>query len=331
MESAEKNVLTHASLFSGIGGFDLAAHAMGWANVLHCEINPFCRKLLTYYWPEATSYHDITQTDFTIHRGEIDILTGGFPCQPFSLAGKRKGTADSRHLWPQMLRAIKEIQPRWVVGENVRGIVNWSGGLVFEQVQADLETEGYEIFPFLLPACAVNAPHRRDRIWFVAYRYGNGCKRRNSEHEKYTSEGGEYELNDFEQIDPENPNGCGCLHGELKKGQSQKREFGNTCTGNNERICSKTGVISDNNCKRPPRKKHRNAKPEIYTDNDTRNDWQNFPTQSPVCGGNDGLPTELDGITLSKWRNETIKAYGNAVVPQVVLQIFKAIAQYEKL
>ena len=160
--------LTHGSLFSGIGGFDLASEWMGWENVFHCEWNEFGKKVLKYYWPNAISYDDITKTDFTIHRGTIDILTGGFPCQPFSMAGKRKGTEDDRHLWPEMLRAIREIQPRFVVGENVPGLVNWDGGLVFEQVQADLENEGYEVQTFILPTCGVNAPHRRDRVWFVA-------------------------------------------------------------------------------------------------------------------------------------------------------------------
>src|SRR5690606_35307339 len=160
--------MRHGSLFSGIGGFDLAAEWMGWENVFHCEKEKFCQQVLNYYWPKATLHEDIRNTDFTIYRGLIDILTGGFPCQPYSTAGKRLGKEDDRHLWPEMLRAIREISPRWIVGENVRGLTNWNGGLVFDEVQADLESEGYEVIPFLLPACAVNAPHRRDRVWFVA-------------------------------------------------------------------------------------------------------------------------------------------------------------------
>ena len=162
--------MKHGSLFSGIGGFDLAAHWMGWENVFHCEIEPFPRKILKHYFPNSICYEDIKQTDFTIHRGKIDIITGGFPCQPYSAAGLRKGKEDERHLWPEMLRVIREIQPRWVVGENVLGLINWSEGLVFEEVQLDLEAEGYEIQPYILPAAAKNAPHRRDRVWFVANR-----------------------------------------------------------------------------------------------------------------------------------------------------------------
>jgi len=172
--------MTHGSLFSGIGGFDLAAEWMGWENKFHCEWNPFGQKVLHHYWPQAEQFTDITKTDFKKYANKIDVLTGGFPCQPYSSAGKRLGKADDRHLWPHMLRAIKEIQPRWVVGENVLGLVNWSGGLVFHEVQTDLEAAGYEVFPYVLPACGVNAPHRRDRIWFVAYAkndgYGRGDK-----------------------------------------------------------------------------------------------------------------------------------------------------------
>jgi DNA (cytosine-5)-methyltransferase 1 len=131
--------MRHGSLFSGIGGFDLASEWMGWENVFHCEWNEFGQKVLKYYWPKAITYNDITKTDFSIHRGTIDILTGGFPCQPYSTAGKRLGKEDERHLWPEMLRAIREIQPSFVVGENVRGLTNWNGGLVFDEVQADLE------------------------------------------------------------------------------------------------------------------------------------------------------------------------------------------------
>jgi len=119
--------MKHGSLFSGIGGFDLAAEWCGWENIFHCEWNPFGQKVLKHHFPNSISYNDITKTDFSIHRGNIDILTGGFPCQPYSTAGLRKGKADERHLFPEMLRAIKEIQPTWVIGENVRGLVSWGG------------------------------------------------------------------------------------------------------------------------------------------------------------------------------------------------------------
>jgi len=262
--------MKHGSLFSGIGGFDLAAEWMGWENKFHCEWNPFGQTILKHYWPNAKSYEDITKTDFTIHRGDIDILTGGFPCQPYSTAGKRLGKADERHLFPEMLRAIKEIRPRWVIGENVRGLVSWDNGLVFDEVCADLEGEGYEVQPFIIPAASVNAPHQRYRIWFVGFR-NDYVKDANSIGQKWG----------LHARESENANGK-----QFSKSNSQ------------------------------------------YMQNDT---WKNFPTEYPLCNGNDGLSKRLDGITFSKWRSESIKAGGNAIVPQVALQIFKAINEYETI
>ena len=162
--------MTHGSLFSGIGGFDLAAEWSGWKNLFNCEWEEFPRKVLKHHFPNAQQYGDIKEFDATDYHGRIDILSGGFPCQPFSVAGKRKGTEDERHLWPEMLRIIGECQPRWVVGENVRGLVSWSDGLVLEACYSDLENLGYSVQSFIIPACAAgNAPHRRDRVWIVAH------------------------------------------------------------------------------------------------------------------------------------------------------------------
>jgi DNA (cytosine-5)-methyltransferase 1 len=279
--------MRHGSLFSGIGGFDLAAQWMGWDNIFHCEWNEFGQKVLKHHFPNSISYHDITQTDFTIHRGGIDILTGGFPCQPYSSAGKRLGKEDDRHLWPEMLRAIREIQPTWVVGENVFGLVNWSKGLVFDEVQSDLEAQGYEVQPYVLPACAVNAPHRRDRGWFIAYRTDSGI-----EGERQERKDSVYESKSFTDTDSAN-----------NKTRTQRKILGQSYR-------KKTNGHSNVECSKQ---------------------WENFPTQSPICSRNDGVSYRLDNITFSKWRNESIKAYGNAVVPQVVFQIFKSIEQFKSL
>lgn len=300
--------LSHGSLFSGIGGFDLAAEWAGWQNAFHCEWNEFGQKILKHYWPKAISYGDITKTDFTIHRGTIDVLTGGFPCQPYSLAGKRKGKEDERHLWPEMLRAIREIQPTWVVGENVAGLLSWNGGLVFDEVQADLEAAGYEIQPVILPACSVNAPHKRERIWFIAYNSNARIKGL-----QFRRENGIYE---FEPI--ANPNSSSTRNEIQTGGHLLASDVFTNANGwgLEERICGELGKPKTNS----------NAY-KLYN----CNEWANFPTQSPICSGNDGISGKLDGITFPKWRNESIKAYGNAIVPQVAYQIFKAINEYEGL
>lgn len=116
--------MTHASLFSGIGGAEIAAAWLGWENLFHCDINEFGRKVLGYWFPQSKEYNDIKTTDFTEWRGRVDVLTAGFPCQPFSVAGKRRGADDDRYLWPETLRAINEIRPAWFVGENVFGIAS---------------------------------------------------------------------------------------------------------------------------------------------------------------------------------------------------------------
>lgn len=190
--------MNHASLFSGIGGAEVAASMMGWQNLFHCEIQEFPRKVLDYWFPNSESYEDITKTDFTKWHGKVDVLTGGFPCQPFSLAGRRKGADDNRYLWPQMLRAIRQIHPTWFVGENVAGIKTMvescqvtqvgrsdylfeenhlyreESRFTLDKICADLEAEGYSVQPFVIPACAIGAPHRRDRVWIVAHTQCDG-------------------------------------------------------------------------------------------------------------------------------------------------------------
>lgn len=243
--------MTHASLFSGVGGFDLAAEWMGWTNAFHCEIKPFCRRILNYYWPDAHSYADITQTDFTRWEGRIDVLSGGPPCQPYSVAGEQLGTADERHLWPEMLRAIREIEPRWVVCENVRGIVGWSNGLVFETLHTDLEREGYEVQAFVLPAAGVGEEHRRERMFLVAHAAA------------YRVEG--HAKEPF-QRQPDVP-------------------------------CCPAGGRPQNVRKRPSEGQYLHG------------------------GVRDGISNRL--------YNECIEGYGNAVVPQVILQLFKTIHAYD--
>ena len=162
--------MKHLSLFSGIGGFDLAAEWAGFENVGQVEKDQFCLQVLKKNFPHVPKFKDIKKFGKTDLTGRVDIITGGFPCQPFSQAGARGGTSDARHLWPEMLRVIRAFKPSWVVAENVRGLLTIQVGLVFEQVCIDLENAGYEVQPIIIPAVSVNAPHRRDRIWFIAHR-----------------------------------------------------------------------------------------------------------------------------------------------------------------
>lgn len=428
--------MNHASLFSGIGGAEVAASMMGWQNLFHCEIQEFPRKVLDYWFPNSESYEDITKTDFTKWHGKVDVLTGGFPCQPFSLAGRRKGADDNRYLWPQMLRAIRQIHPTWVVGENVAGIKTMvescqvtqmgrtdylfeenhlyreESRFTLDKICADLEAEGYSVQPIVIPACAIGAPHRRDRVWIIAHRsdpmaetvqqegQDGICSARPSPHT---------------QCDGHSPQGHGNQRARAKKSkkrknrpQSRSRRHGSGKTlahalqhrshqvhqdhqsqfpdgarsnslggqwssshsyGNGGKTLQPGEGTERTGCKRDVQPKERSTSPE-WTDRLSRlqrhdahaiserlegmyqswgeeserkcvwrdfarhceeGHWKHFPTQSPVCRGNDGIPFDVDSLTISfpKWRQESIKAYCNAWVPQVAYEIFRAIEAEE--
>ncbi len=276
-------VLRHGSLFSGIGGFDLAAQWMGWENVFQCEIDNYCQKVLTKNFPNTVKYHDIKQFNGEYYRGTIDVLSGGFPCQPYSIAGQRKGTEDDRHLWPEMLRIIGEIQPRWVVGENVPGLLNWEGGLVLQQIKTDLENQGFSVFPpAILPACGKNAPHKRDRLWIIAHSE-KGAGNNENRNEGYLTQ----------EIQEKRPD-----------------EFGTFTNSNETRLQGSAFIGSIGSSREDSRKQPTGL---------VCSDFENFPTQPPICGGNDGIPNRMDRIA----------GLGNAIVPQVAYEIFKAIASCE--
>jgi DNA (cytosine-5)-methyltransferase 1 len=160
-------------LFSGLGGFSLGLERTGYfKTIAFCEIDKYCSLILDKHWKGIKIYNDvrkINKEQFDTDGIEYpDIITGGFPCQPFSVAGKQKGTGDDRHLWPEMFRIIKTFKPKFVIGENVKGLINIQDGVVFETVCTDLESEGYEVQAFNIPAAGVGAPHRRERIWIIA-------------------------------------------------------------------------------------------------------------------------------------------------------------------
>lgn len=386
---------THGSLFSGFDAPSVAASWMGWKNAFHCEINSFCNEILKYWFPDSEHYEDITKTDFSQWKGRIDVLTGGFPCQPFSLAGQRKGADDNRYLWPEMLRAIREIRPTWVIGENVAGILTMvqpgeetevgsqtslfgednrkrvllRQEYVVETICKDLEREGYSVQPLLIPACAVGAPHRRDRVWFVAHRTDSRTEDVRQEREdKVLSDGIAPNTNGYGYLSSrtcEESERCRCRNDGESEKRKQSTEWSNGLHGFSR-------DASDPQCPRG-RQVHQEIQPEqpngycIDSNGSKRNvaysysellqyrnsggqegrnsekkpieppycpeDWSRFPTQSPVCGGNDGVPFNVDNLTIpfTKWRQESVKGYGNAIVPQVILEIFKAIEKIEQL
>lgn len=286
--------MNHIGLFEGIGGFSLAARWMGWKTIAWCEINPFCQQVLKYHFPEAIGHGDITKTDFTIYRGQCDILTGGFPCQPYSIAGKRKGTEDDRHLWPEMLRAIREIKPTRIVGENVHGLLSWSEGVVFEQVCAEMEAEGYEVQTVVLPACGVDAPHRRDRVWIIAHYTGERCgEKRNGvkRSKKRNSRNGNERITSNDSS----------IGRGRKQSKTDKRKECITNNGEAIRNFYSSGDpqrdVANGTSERLQRSVKTNGsegkKPDDELIIGRSGVWRNFPTQSPLRLRNDGLSRTL--------------------------------------
>ena len=337
--------MIHISTFSGLGGGDLAAEWAGWKNYAGCEINEFCNKIRNYYWPKAYHHRDIHTLTYSLLNEEIKkrfgehwrsedvVLTGGFPCQGFSVAGKRGGTDDNRYLWPEMLRVCKEIKPTWIVAENVTGILSmedkssvWSevfpkmenktitrypeidhykavysrqAKMLIETICEDLEREGFEVQPIAIPAASVGAPHKRERIWIIGHSKHNGSlTARVRGNEQKSSE----QTRENKVREPERAN------------TSQSRTTSHNPGNRMER--NRTPGIKITRT---------SIKSKIPRCNHARNNWQDWPTQPPICSRDDGIPSRLDSITFSKWRNESIKGFGNAWVPQVAYQIFDLI------
>lgn len=320
--------MLHLDLFSGIGGFAYAVDQV-WDNVDHifCDNDKFCREVLKKHWPESEIYddiRDITNTNFlrsyrkevhttkrkqqaqyeSVRRNKkaVYILTGGFPCQPFSAAGKRRGTKDDRYLWPEMFRVIQLTKPTWVIAENVRGLLTLQQGVVFEQVCTDLEGEGYEVQPLVIPAVAVNAPHRRDRVWFIAHSV-NGRPREAKRQGNATQDR---------------------LSQEYRSQDSTAREFKRTASnGQTKRH------VADSNDKRGRTSKYEDNKGRQESTSKRQDKLQNRASRhskgweqdwlevaTRVCRVDDGLPNRVDRI----------KSLGNAIVPQVAIEIMRGIS-----
>lgn len=321
----------HIDLFSGIGGFALAAHWAGYRTEVFCEQDEFCQQVLSRHWPAVPLVSDIRDFDGSAYRG-ADLLTGGFPCQPFSCAGKRQGEADNRFLWPEMLRVISEARPHWIVGENVAGIIN----MALDNVLSDLENEGYACQAFVIPACAVNAPHKRDRVWIVAHSKGyrmDGPARKDGE-----SQGINHQKNRMDVIGKSEALAhAKKLHGNGRNDYPaigmERREvskFGD---------CSWEAALANPHC----HEQHRRA-------SDVQVGWcrksgevenNGFPgrterrTQPRMGDMAHGLPGKLDGhfdsepahisriATGVPQRAARLKALGNAIVPQVAYEILR--------
>lgn len=364
IEITHMKPLRHGSLFSGIGAAEIAAEMLGWDNVFHCEINPFGRQVLEYWFPNSDSYEDITKTDFSQYKGQIDVLTGGFPCQPFSYAGKRGGQTDDRYLWHEMLRVIDQVRPMWVIGENVNGITTMvesfeitevgsesslfnEGNRVhryrseqtftIERICRDLESKGYSVQPMLIPAAAVGAPHRRDRIFILAYNVADSdCSNDMRESGEYESKSSEERISKRNEV--RKPGKSNHVRSETEGTLTKQSEF----TDGEEFICDgRIRNVANSECERLERKNESQCSEgrkqmQIWGDVtgyyrkavlQPQERWKAFPTVSPVSRRNDGIPFNVDSLTIpfGKWKVETIKAYGNAIVPQVIYQIMKVI------
>jgi len=344
-------MLSLLDLFSGIGGFSLGMEATKRINtVAFCEKDEYCRKVLKKHWSNTQQYIDIRDIDGT--KISADIISGGFPCQPFSVAGKRKGTTDDRYLWDEMLRVITEVKPKWVVGENVQGIINIDNGLVLRQVQTDLEAQGFQVQCFLIPASGIGAWHKRNRVWIIANsKIVRSGKSRNINQEKRLEESnstqfdgsskdvsnsdsrlrrrrgtikesGANEIWGFYPTQEEQTGqhirskaiGCDAVSGEDVSNSKFKRleRWQRNDSGEKRKVLS---AIKHNRSEMGSSSGCSNGKEEQQT-------W--WKIVSDIYGVPDGISYGLD-----KGRTNRIKSLGNAIVPQIAFEIGKAILAAE--
>jgi DNA (cytosine-5)-methyltransferase 1 len=317
-------MLTVGSLFSGIGGIDLSCEWAGMQIIWQCEIDNFCRKVLTKHWPEVPKYGDIRQ----LHNPpRPDVIVGGFPCQPFSVAGKQRGEEDDRYLWPEMLRIIQETKPRWVVGENVAGLVNM---VEFEYTLTSLENEGYEVQPLIIPACGVGANHRRERVFIVGYSEHNGLSssevRRSIDKTSHNDTKRQNQTGEFEGAD--RPGCCEdvaytdssrCIHRQSQEQPTETRQY-----AQRESISSGANLADTNKQGLQRNQEHGSNGGKWQEPNDkqfvrcyrTAKHWEVEPSVGRVANG---IPHRVDRL----------KTLGNAVVPQQIYPILQAIADIE--
>jgi len=309
-------------LFSGIGGFSLAADKFGIETIAFVEKEPFCQKVLKKHWNDVPIIDDIRKI-----KGEdydsATIVSGGFPCQPFSVAGKRKGTDDDRYLWDETIRVVAECKPRWFIGENVDGLVNIQDGMVLRQVQDDLEKEGFQVQCLVIPASGVGAWHQRKRVWIIAHSEHNGLYRSkgdatiksSNQSEEWVSIGDDKNVSDTECLGFSERSSIRGLH---KKESNDSDKF-----SDKSKTGTKKGNVSDSD-KQRTQIQIKGKQPSIKVSGSTEQKswWQ---TQSELCGVPNGVSYELHSD-----RTNRIKALGNSIVPQIAEQLFKSIIYAEQ-
>lgn len=295
------------SLFSGIGGLDLAFEWAGGTVEAMCEIDPYCRKVLQKHWPDIPLFEDVRRLKAE-DVGTVDVVYGGFPCQPFSVAGNQKGRDDERYLWPEFSRLVRDLKPRWVVGENVPGILH----IAADDVCADLERQGYSVGIFDFEAAAVGAPHRRERFFFVAHA-GRGMCQRSAVPGAFR---GEREVGS--PISVERPSGAFLPNSNNirrnNRGVEKHSIHGGKSTLDDAKTSSQTSADSDN-ARREEQKQSVSIPPEHAAPDNLR-EWGAEPGVGRMANG---IPNRVDRL----------RALGNAVVPQQAYPIFRAIMEQE--
>ena len=255
-------------LFSGIGGFSLGLEATGgFETKAFCELDKYCKSVLKKHWPDTRQYDDIKELTYDKLRSDgidtIDIITGGYPCQPFSVAGKQKGTEDKRHLWPEYFRLVKECRPTWVIGENVSGHIK----LGLDQVIEDLESEGYATRTFSISASSIGANHQRERIWIIANSDSNGL------------------LKDDSNIRPQSTESIGKDSGSIRKDIPREQHMANSNSGSEETL-NQERVLGEQNTE---------GETERYPDGSLQvhGQWNFEPNVGRVA---DGIPSRVDRL-----------------------------------
>jgi DNA (cytosine-5)-methyltransferase 1 len=329
------NKLKLLDLFSGIGGFSLGLESTGYfQTIAFVEKDKFCRKVLQKNFNNIPIEEDIRNVRGSNYAA--DVITGGFPCQPFSVAGKRKGTADDRYLWDETIRVITECKARWFIGENVEGLININNGMVLRQVQTDLEEQGFQVQCIVIPASGIGAWHQRKRIWIVAYSHNNGSYRSQRNETKQSSNKQEDRLSFRDDKDVPNTNTGFSIreNQEIQTGGNATTNGSKDVSNSNSDLRKWRGAEFQSGDDREwwfCSKKEKQTKYDIRSETigcddifgeEKRTTW--WQTQSEFCGVPNGVSYELD-----KDRSSRIKALGNSIVPQIARQLGLAIMKAE--